>query len=71
MNAAAAGNGENTDVEQLRTQVADLQVQRATLLAEVTRLKNARNEAMQAAIELQQEVARLRARITELEGGNA
>lgn len=65
---AAAGNGDTTEVEHLRTLVSNLQEQRAALLAEVSRLRAARNEAIRAAAEMHQEITHLRARIAELEG---
>lgn len=65
---AAAGNGEQPEVERLRAAVADLQAQRSRLFAEVTRLRDARNEAMAAAANALQEIGRLQARIAELEG---
>lgn len=64
---AAAGNGTDGEVERLRGVVADLQAQRSRLFAEVTRLRDARNEAMAAAANALQEIGRLKARIAELE----
>lgn len=67
MNAAANGH---TELSELRAQVADLQAQRTQLFAEVQRLREQRNEAVATAIALQQQIDRLRERITEL-GGDA
>lgn len=66
MNAAAAdGNGDELD--RLRGVVADLQAQRSRLLDEVAQLRAARDEALRAAVEAQQEITRLKVRIEELE----
>lgn len=64
---AVAGNGDD-EIERLNALAADLQAQRAHLLAEVSRLRQARNEAIESATAAQRENAQLRARITELEG---
>lgn len=69
MNAAAAANGNgDSELDRLRGVVADLQAHRARLLTEVSQLREARNQALKAAAEAQQEIARLKARIEELEG---
>lgn len=72
MNAAAAaanGNGNgNSELERLRGVVADLQKQRELLLTEISQLREARDRVFRAAVEAQQEITRLKARIQELEG---
>lgn len=60
---AAAGDGDD-----LNAVIDDLQAQRAHLLAEASRLRQARNEAIESAVAAQRENAQLRARIQELEG---
>jgi hypothetical protein len=68
MNAAATnGNGDSTEVDRLRGVVADLQAQRSRLLAEVTHLREARNEALRIAADARQENTQLRAPLQELE----
>lgn len=64
MNTAANGD---TELTELRAQVADLQAQRAQLFAEVQRLRSERDEAIGQAASAQQENTLLRARIAELE----
>lgn len=67
MNAAAAAGNGGGELDRLRGEVADLKAQRARLLAEVSELREARNQALAAAAKAQQETARLRARVQELE----
>lgn len=67
MNAAAAAGNGGSELDRLRGVVADLQAHRGRLLAEISQLREARNQALAAAAEAQQEVTRLQARIQELE----
>lgn len=67
MNAAAAAGNGGDELDRLRGDVADLQAQRALLITEMSELREARNQALKAAAQAQQEVTRLQARIQELE----